>query len=217
MNENNYDFRLILADDGSTDGSLKFLQDEKKNNDKLHIISHSKNRGVKDTFMEGFNDFLKIAGEEDILVTKEADNTSDNHVLKKMLDSIINDGYDIALASCYAPGGGFENTTLFRKILSEVANLMVKIRFGLWGYWTFSSFYRAFSYKCLKKAFSEEPEMMTFNGFTCVVEMLVKLNRMGFKISETPMVLRSSERLGKSKIPIFRTILGYLRLFASRI
>lgn len=217
MSENNFEFRFIFLNDGSTDGSLEFLEKEKKNNDKIHILSHYPNKGVRDSFLEGFNEFLKRAKEDDILVTKEADNTSDNQVLKEMLDSIIDKGYDIALASCYAPGGGFENTTLFRKILSSTANLMVKIRFGLWGFWTFSSFYRAFSYECLKKAFSEDQKMMTSNGFTCVVEMLIKLNRMGFKISEIPMVLRSSERQGKSKIPVFKTILGYLKLFVSKV
>jgi dolichol-phosphate mannosyltransferase len=217
MSQNDLDFRFIFVNDGSADGSLEFLEEEKKKDSRIHILSHYPNKGVKDTFMEGFNEFLKIAKEGDILVSKEADNTSDNQVLKEMLGLIMDKGCDIALASCYAPGGGFEDTTFFRKIMSSTANLMVKLRFGLWGFYTFSSFYRAFTYECLKKAFAEEPEMMSFNGFTCVVEMLVKLNRMGFKIVEIPMILRSSERLGKSKIPVFRTILGYLKLFISRV
>ena len=114
--------------------------------------SHHPNQGVRRTFLEGFATFLEMATPGDILVTKEADNTSDNAILSRLLDAVYVQGFDVALASCYAPGGGLESTTKFRMILSKCANLIVKLRFNLWGIHTLSSFYRAFRQECLAEA-----------------------------------------------------------------
>jgi len=206
------DFRYIFVDDGSTDTSLRTLKKFAENNESVIVLSHKPNAGVKQTFMDGFNEFLRVSVKGDMLITKEADNTSDNSILNRMIESISKNEADVVLASCYKKGGGVEGTNLYRKILSSSANLLIKIRFNMWGLHTFSSFYRAFSYECLEKAFAKNREMMTYEGFTCVVEMLIKINKMNFRIKEVPMVLRSTERVGTSKMPILKTIRGYLRL-----
>ena len=203
------DFSFIFVNDGSTDGSAKLI--EAFEGDKT-LLSHFPNKGVRTTFMEGFEEFLRIGKQGDILITKEADNTSDNSIIGRMIESVSEGGYDIALASCYAKGGGLESTTPIRLLLSTSANLLIKFRFNMWGLHTFSSFYRAFRYECLKEAFAKDPRLMSCEGFACVVEMLIKLKRTGFKITEIPMTLRSSERAGESKMPICRTIMEYARI-----
>lgn len=210
-------FRFIFVNDGSTDGSLAVLQNYAEKNESVIVLSHSPNLGVRKTFLEGFEKFLKIGVNGDLLITKEADNTSDNSILGNMLEILTDEHADIALASCYAQGGGVEVSNFFRKILSFAANLLIKVRFNMWGFYTFSSFYRGFTYSCLNKAFSSGKPMMTYEGFTCVVEMLIKLKKMNFKIKEVPMILRSSERVGASKMPIGKTILGYIRLCISGV
>jgi dolichol-phosphate mannosyltransferase len=205
-------FRFIFVNDGSSDQSLAMLEDFQKQDSSVIILSHFPNKGVKRTFLDGFQKFLEIGKEGDILITKEADNTSDNAIMDAMIKAISDEKYDIALASCYAKGGGLDSTTLFRTFLSSGANLLIKVRFGLWGIYTFSSFYRSFSYSCLKQAFNENQKLMTYDGFTCVVEMLIKMKKMNFKIKEIPMLLRSAERVGKSKMPICKTIFEYIKL-----
>ena len=207
------EFGFIFVNDGSTDGSLELLEQFASENPNVTILSHSPNAGVKRTFLDGFAEFLKIGHDGDILVTKEADNTSDNAVLIRMIEAVKPGGADVALASCYAEGGGVEITTFYRKFLSACANTLVKTRFRLWGLHTFSSFYRSFSYRCLADAFEKYNEdIMTVEGFSCVVEMLVKLHRSGAEIVEIPMFLRCSARKGESKMPVIKTILGYFRL-----
>ena len=206
------DCSFIFVDDGSTDDSLALLRGLVDGDGGAVVLSHFPNAGVRRSFMDGFAEFLRIGGPGDVLVTKEADNTSDNAVLGRMLDAVEGDGVDVALASCYAAGGGVESTTLSRRFLSGCANSLIKVRFGLWGLHTFSSFYRAFRFEALKTAFERDSELMTCEGFACVVEMLVKLHRMGFRIAEVPMVLRSSERVGESKMPIVKTTREYIKL-----
>ena len=206
------EFRFIFVNDGSSDSSLSLLEALCEKDDSIILLSHYPNKGVRKTFLEGFDAFLKLAKTGDILITKEADNTSDNSILSAMIEPILHDKADIALASCYMQGGGLEHTNIIRRLMSFYANLLIKIRFNMWNIHTFSSFYRAFSYSCLQRAFEASPTMMSHDGFTCVVEMLIKLKNLNFRIVEIPMMLRSSERMGKSKMPILKTIKGYLHL-----
>jgi hypothetical protein len=46
-----------------------------------------------------------------------------------------------------------------------------------------------------------------------MIELLAKLIRVGATISEVAMPLDGSQRIGKSKMKILRTIGGYLRVF----
>ena len=205
--------RLLMVNDGSTDDSLPVLERLRAEHPAVTIVSYTPNRGVRAAFMAGFKEFLAQASEGDVLVTKEADNTSDNGILARLLQKVEVGGCDLALASCYMKGGGFERTSPWRLLLSAAANLLVKIRFGLWGLHTFSSFYRVFSYECVRRTFAAYGDRtMSMDGFCCVVEMLVNVKKLGMTIGEVPMVLRSSERKGKSKMPVLKTIKGYLKL-----
>ena len=66
---------------------------------------------MKETFKVGFKTALKIADDNDIIITKEADNTSDLNILDAMIKK-IKKGNDIVLASCYAKNGRVENASL---------------------------------------------------------------------------------------------------------
>ena len=51
------------------------------------------------------------------------------------------------------------------------------------------------------------------SGFECMVELLAKLIEVDATISEVAMPLDGAQRLGKSKMRLWRTIRGYLRVF----
>ena len=53
---------------------------------------------------------------------------------------------------------------------------------------------------------------ITTRGFECMVEILYRAARLGLRISEVPMVLDGSRRVGKSKMKVLRTSLAYFRL-----
>jgi dolichol-phosphate mannosyltransferase len=53
---------------------------------------------------------------------------------------------------------------------------------------------------------------ITTRGFECMVEILYRAARLGLRISEVPMVLDGSRRVGKSKMKVFRTSVAYLGL-----
>lgn len=203
--------RVVLVDDGSTDGTGEAAPAALAPLD-VRVVTHPRNLGVAAAFRSGFTACLADSPDDDLIVTLEADNTSDVGELTKLV-KLGAEGTDLVLASCYAPGGGVEGTTLFRVVLSGTANLMVKVWFGLPRLHTFSSFYRVYRVGPLRRVFAAaDGDPLREGGFASVVELLVRCEAAGCSIAEVPVVLRSGKRVGKSKMRIGRTILGYLRV-----
>jgi dolichol-phosphate mannosyltransferase len=94
-----------------------------------------------------------------------------------------------------------------------VANVFVKEVLGLTGIATVSSFYRLYRGRVildLQRCYG--PGIVERAGFECMVEMLLKMVYLRTTISEVPMTLDTSLRVGASKMKVLRTIAGYLRL-----
>jgi hypothetical protein len=53
---------------------------------------------------------------------------------------------------------------------------------------------------------------ITTRGFECMVEVLYRAARLGLRISEVPMVLDGTRRVGRSKMRVVRTSLAYVSL-----
>ena len=211
MEGKDYPYTIIIVDDGSTDGTDMVLK-EFSASLPLKVIRHNGNLGVGEVFRRGFKEALSIASPDDILITKEADNTSDINILPQIIKK-VGEGYDVVLASCYASQGKIVGTSLFRKVLSGGANMLLKIFFPIDGINTYSSFYRGYKARIISKATSHYgPRLIEENGFACMVELLIKLSRLKAKITEVPLVLYFKARRGKSKMKIFSTIKGYFRV-----
>ena len=207
---NHLEYKLIVVDDGSADETARIVL-EKAHSYPCLLVSYKPNRGVGEAFRQGLNKALSLAKDKDVIVTKEADHTSDLGILQKLLEQ-VRSGSDVALASCYAKGGGVTGTTLSRIILSRCANLLIYAAFNIRGIHTYSSFYRVYRPAALRKVLSRYGDFYEETGFGCVVELLVRLARLKMKITEVPMLLQTGLRVGKSKMKVGKTIQGYLRI-----
>ncbi len=206
------DYRVIVVDDGSSDGTAEVVEAH-KDRVPVMVIKHPTNLGVGQAFRTAFAAMLAQARPADILVTMEADNTSDLAILRPMLQH-LNQGAEVVLASCYAKGGGIEGSNLLRILLSESANLILRLFYPI-GIRTYSSFYRAYRAELLFRARAAYHEaFITEAGFVCMVEVIVKLHRLKARIVEVPMVLKTNMRKGASKMRVVRTVMGYFRFIA---
>ena len=204
------EYRMIVADDGSRDKTAEIVR-EKSNHFPVALISYQPNQGVHEAFRRGFQEALTAADGTDTIVTMEADGTADFEILPVFIEK-IRQGADGVVASYYARGGAVEGTAWHRKILSRAGNLVARIFLPIQGIHTYSSFYRIYRPSALRDVLRRYGNFYEETGFSCVVELLYRLFKMGFKIEEVPMVLRGSARAGKSKMKVFQTILGYLRI-----
>lgn len=201
---------FVFSDDGSTDKTKELLNSHFSGT-KFTILGDGTNNGPGFAFNTGFEWILTNSNniEKDIVITMEADCTSDITILPHML-GINKMGYDLVLASVYAQGGGFDSTSFIRKFLSAIANLLFRFLFDL-KVLTLSSFYRVYSLSLLNKIKKNNPAIITEYGFICMLEILVKAIKQDAKIIEVPMMLKSKKRVGKSKLKVFKTTMAYFR------
>lgn len=198
----------VFSDDGSNDNTIPLLHNYFKETEYI-ILGDGINRGPGYAFNVGFEWILKHAQlDDDIVVTMEADGTSDIRILPTMV-AIEKLGFDLVLASVYAQGGGFDNTTFIRRFLSFGANVMFRLMFKI-NVLTLSSFYRVYNVGILKKVQKNYGTIIEERGFICMLEILIKCIDSGAKIIEVPMVLHSSKRKGKSKMKLVKTFIQYL-------
>jgi dolichol-phosphate mannosyltransferase len=203
--------QIFIVNDGSRDETAAIARAGG-----AAVLEHPYNRGPGAAFCTGFAHILPLCQEEDVLVTLEADNTSDLSILPQMLAllTLKEEGKgtnDVVLASVYAPGGGIE-APWGRKILSWCANRLLALVMGTPSIHTYSSFFRAYRPSCLKNAFQRYgKQLIQEQGFVSMVELLMKLHLLQTPLAEVPMVLNSRTQ-GASKMKVGRTLLAYGRV-----
>jgi len=209
-----YQVTILIVNDGSTDDTLAQIEAH-KGALPVQVLSHPVNQGPGRAFGTAFSHLAAKLQPDDWVLTMEGDNTSRHETVQTMLRRAIEEGYQVVLASPYMYGGGVINTTSLRVILSKIANQFVKEAMGVHGIFTTSSFFRLYRGEALlllQRHYG--PAIIEHDGFECMLEVLIKMMNLGISISEVPMVLDTSLRVGRSKMKIGRTIRGYFAIFS---
>ncbi len=205
---------FVFYDDGSTDETAELVSRLFQDTPYI-ILGDGSNHGPGYAFNAGFEWILSNSKDpSDKIITLEGDNTSDLGILPQML-AMADYGYQLVLASPYAQSGGFEKTTLLRKLVSFIANMMYRLVFDI-KVLTLSSFYRVYTVDLLRSVKERYGSMITEPGFISKVEILIKALRLQASVIEIPMVLESSRRKGRSKMKVITTTLAYLRVLLFR-
>ncbi len=208
-------YTIVVVDDGSTDTTATVVQDH-AGRLPLQLIVHERNRGLARAIETGLRAVLPGAGEDDVVVTMDADNTHSPRLLPRMI-AALHAGADVVIASRYAPGGAEEGVPLLRRILSHGIGLLLRLRFGLRGVRDYSSGYRAYRARVLQAAAERYgSRLIEASGFAVMAELLVKLRPFHPKIAEVPLHLRYDLKHGGSKMRVWQTVREYLGLLTSR-
>lgn len=217
--EGKYNYKVIVIDDGSTDGTGKILS-RFKNKIPLTIIRHRYNRGLGESIRDAFEYVSEKSKRSDIIVRLDADDTHEPKYIPEMIKKIKEENFDIVIASRFQKGGGEKGIGLYRKLISRCANLLMKLFFPIKGVWDYTCGFRAYRAGLIKDAlyvYRNDFIELKGLGFTGTVEKLLKLKRFNIKIGEIPFVLRYDQKLSKSKMVSKITILGYLILIIKNI
>jgi dolichol-phosphate mannosyltransferase len=206
--------RLIVVDDGSQDGSAEIACSH-PGPLPIEVIRLTTNQGPGRAFDLGFRRALEIAPEWGLVVTLEADSTSDLDAMEEML-ATARSGADVVLASHHADGE-LVNVRAHRRFLSRAAAYAIRRTAGLDAR-TVSSFFRVYRASALQAAYDLHGDsLIRESGFACKAELLIKLDRMKARIAEVPVALDWSRREGESKMRVLPTVGGYARMMMRQV
>jgi dolichol-phosphate mannosyltransferase len=201
--------RIIVVDDGSEDRTAAIVSNY-VGPLPLELVQLGVNSGPGAAFRAGFASALAGCPDDALIITLEADTTSDLDSVSEMI-ACARGGAELVLASVHG-GGRMVNVSRLRRVLSRGAGWAVRRGLGVQAR-TVSSFFRVYRASALRAATERYGDaLIRESGFACKAELLAKLAATGARIEEVPVDLDGARRLGASKMRILPTLAGYWRL-----
>ncbi|NLE03823.1 MAG: glycosyltransferase family 2 protein [Crenarchaeota archaeon] len=183
-------YEIIIAEDGSTDGTSELAEElSQKDPNVVHI--HKDERQGRGKALN--NAFLHSKG--NVIVYMDLDLATDVKHLKSLVEALTIEGYDFSTGSRMLPGSQVERT-LRRSISSKTYNFLVRKMLGS----------KLRDHQCGFKAFRREPALELINQVNANhwfwdTEIFVRAARKGYKIKEIPVVWKSGR---KTKVNLFK-------------
>ncbi len=208
-------YHVTVVDDGSTDETAEIAK-QASFEYPLSLIQHPRNLGLAAAMRTGLTAAAKIAGERDVILTMDADNTHPIGLAPRML-TMISEGHDIVVASRFRPGARVVGVTWFRRFTARMASVLFRIVFPIKGIRDYTCGYRAYRASAIRAALDVYGDkLISEQGFSCMVDLLLKIGRLDGICGEAPMILRYDLKEGDSKMPVGKTIFATLKLAAKR-
>ena len=216
MEENKLDYKIIVVNDGSSDGTEKVVN---RFMDKMSIelINHRENKGFSEAVKTGLIRVRDIMKERDIVITMDADNTHTPALILRMVRK-IREGSEVVIASRYREDSRVIGVPLSRVFLSYGASIIFRILFPIRGVRDYTSGYRGYTSEILRRAFEKYGDRLVNRpGFSCMVDILLKLKPLDPIVTEVPLILRYDLKKGRSKMDVRKTIYETLELIFTRL
>jgi dolichol-phosphate mannosyltransferase len=201
---------VLVVDDGSPDGTadiVRGLQKERYQNN-LFLLERKGKLGLGTAYIAGFQWGLEKG--YDYLFEMDADFSHDPNDLPKLLDACVNGGADVAVGSRYCKGGSVINWPMDRIVLSRGASIYVQA--VLW--MPISDPTAGFIVYHRSVLDAIDFDKIRFIGYAFQIEMKYAAYKLGFKVTEVPIVFKDREK-GQSKMSlkiIKEAILGVLEM-----
>ncbi len=188
------DFQILIIDDGSPDGTatiVKGLQTEFP--ERLHLLERSGKQGLGTAYLTGFKWSLDHG--YDYIFEMDADFSHNPDDLLRLYAACAEQGADLAVGSRYCHGVSVVDWPMSRIILSYYASAYVRGILGMKVFDTTAGFV-CYTRKVLETIDLDAVQM---KGYGFQIEMKYTAYRLGFKISEVPIIF-TNRQLGTSKM-----------------
>ncbi len=209
-------YRMVVVDDGSTDGSSGIARSFGRSLP-VAILEHQKNEGLGKTIRDGLRAAVAQCSDNDLVVSLDADNSQPPELVPEMLKR-LEAGFDVVIASRYAPGARMLHVPVYRRLLSGLGNTAYSLSLRAKGVRDYTCGFRAYRASILRKGLQAYGRgLISSPGFECMAEILIKLWRLGARIAEVPFTLDYGAKPSLSKMRLGRTLLGNLRVVAANL
>lgn len=185
------DVDLLIADDGSPDGTGDLADTLAKGNSRIHVVHRPKKMGLGSAYVNGFKWGLERGYEA--FIEMDADFSHDPKYLPRMLELLATN--DVVIGSRYVAGGGTMNWGLGRKILSRGGSIYSRMILGA----NIRDFTGGFNGLRRKVIEAIEPATLRSDGYSFQIEIKFRAHMLGFRITEFPIVFED-RKVGNSKM-----------------
>ncbi|MBT3602670.1 MAG: glycosyltransferase family 2 protein [Candidatus Latescibacteria bacterium] len=190
LNENNLTYEIIFIDDGSTDGSMKVLEELHAAHPEVRVIQFRRNFGKAAAYTAGFE---RATGQ--FVITMDADLQDDPAEIPGMLAK-LEEGYDLVSGwkkKRFDPLGKTLPSKFFNWVTGRVSGIKIH------------------DFNCGLKAYRNEvvKDVRVFGELHRYIPVLADLE--GYRVSEVP-VQHHPRQFGVTKYGMGRLLKGFLDL-----
>jgi dolichol-phosphate mannosyltransferase len=184
---------LIVVDDASPDGTGQIAGElAGEYPGQVHLLGRPGKLGLGTAYVAGFR--LALEQGADFVLQMDADFQHSPADVPRLLSAM--EEHDVAVGSRYAPGGHLAaQWSLRRRLLSWGGNAYTRMVTGLRVQDTTAGF------KCFRRRVLEtlNLEAIRSNGYAFQIEMALRCQRAGFRVTELPIYFRERTR-GEAKM-----------------
>jgi dolichol-phosphate mannosyltransferase len=208
---------VVLYNDGSTD-STSTIARQWQERISLVLLDCPQNKGLGAGLRALVRHVVETAHDDDVLVIMDCDDTQNPAQIRDMLRS-IEEGADVVIGSRFVPGAIVRGVPRLRRVTALGAVALFKLIHPVRGVRDYTCGYRSYRVSALKRACNRYgAKLIEESGFSCMPELLLKLNSLGFRFTEVPLHLRYDLKPTASKMAVGSNISAVLKLlFHSRL
>lgn len=201
-----YDYRIVVVDDGSKDRTAEIAAEAARRMP-LRLVRHPQNMGLGRAIQTGLREASHIS---DVVITMDADNSHDPKYIAEMVAALEKRPVDLVIASRFRKGSVVKGVPLYRQFLSWGCFIAMRSAAPYSGVRDYSTGFRAYRATTLQRLIQRYGErLVEVSGFACMLEVLLKLRSIGTPALEIPYTLRYDQKLGASKLRLWRTLKQY--------
>jgi len=190
---------VIVVNDNSTDGSLKEIENIKKNIN-LKVVNHKLNKGYGSAILTGIKN-----SKGDVIVTMDSDGQHDPKDLLTLVRPIFNKEADYTIGSRYL-GTYFYQLPVSTRLGELFIEKLIQIFFGK-KIMNNQNGFRAFNRQILTIF-----DNVRYDGYAFCTEQILRASIEGFKIKECPIKLYD-RKYGSSHIVLSKLAINIFTLF----
>ena len=177
-------FRILIVDDASPDGTGQIGDRLAAERSEVEVLHRSSREGLGPAYLAGFEHALSSGA--DFVMEMDSDFSHSPADLARLLSAVRDGGADLALGSRYVPGGGIENWSASRRMISRGGSLYARLILGL-PVNDLTGGFKCFRAEVLR---SIDLPSVTARGYAFQIELTYRAIGRGFKVVEVPIVFR---------------------------
>jgi dolichol-phosphate mannosyltransferase len=189
----NLNISILVIDDSSPDHTADLVRRLQKEYKNVLLLVRPEKSGLGSAITDGFKTFLSLENPPDYIVTMDAD-YSHNPADVPAVISAAKEVNGLAIGSRYCVGGKVANWSMFRRIISRLANTMSSFLIGARIH-DYTSGLRCYSTDVVKQIVND----LHSQTYEIQIETIRQSYRRKFIIAETPITFVNRKK-GKSKL-----------------